>query len=226
MSEDRFYETSLCFWNARAISLVQQGNCSGAILLFQQCLQTLGSHGQFSGNEQQRDHVAHEINSVPVVALEENSVDIVSLFPRAFLMTFPVLEDFENCSRILLYNMALACDIQASLLEVAGDPLSASQWADRAINVYCWALSVAYESSCDLGGKTLAEVVALAATNNLGRLQSRLGFFEEARACVLRSLEIFNRVWRAGHGTNSLPYESLAPFIFLGQCVLPNAPAA
>ena len=84
---------------------------------------TLGSSGQFGESVLQLGQVPCSIESVSVVSngLEDASIDILALFPRAFLIAPPMVDNFEACARILLYNMALACDVQASLLEATGD---------------------------------------------------------------------------------------------------------
>ena len=110
---------------------------------------------------------------------------------------------------------------------MTGDSLSAFRWAKRAKGIYYCALRTDSENSCHSGTKiVLADVLTLAAINNLGHLESHLGFFEEARACVFQSLEIFNSLWHAGLSTDSLPYDSLAPFLFLELGILSAAPAA
>ena len=230
MTEAQVLSMSLSYWNTQAISFLQQGDYSGAIALFKRCSRALASQAHFPGPVHQPGHISNAIKSVVVVSdvFEHVNEGIFELFPRAFLMQFPVLEDYENSARVLLYNMALAHDIMACSLEAANEKLSAFACTTRAMHLYHWALRVGEDNSLVLGTKTLADVVALAAMNNLGRIMSHLNYFENTRTCLLLSLEIFHRVWHADDcpEMDNLPCGALAPFLYMDNFVLVAAPAA
>lgn len=238
MNTDRSFNTGdISNWNTRAMNLLQQGDTTAAVSILRGAIRSLSSHVRSTRKTKQavRGPFTIEtaaIRSVSVVPEGWGGVsdEIFTLFPRAFEVSSAVLnsEDYDSCGRILLYNMALAMDIQAHWFAKANDTESAVEWTKRAISIYEAALHTGRESAAHQGNSTSVNVVVLATINNLGRLQSRRHCFQETKDCLRLSLEIFRRLAEEGNCPVDcqLPFQSIVPFMWLNDMVLTCAPVA
>ena len=218
-------------WNLEAINLLQRGNARGATALLGNALRMLGAHVR-AAEAQGRRAPAEMVSSLRSVAVAldcvgqladpEISDEILPLFPKVFELPDSISND--DCARILLYNMAIACEVHALQ---AGSILTALEWTHKAVHFYQCSLQIGGDI---LNGDTRTEVnmVVLATTNNLSRLFSYHHCFQETRACLLLSLEVMNRLADAGDCPEEylLQFKGVTSFMCLDEFILTAAPVA